>query len=105
MGIEQYFLMRIGDKEFPNRQLQTQTTFGKFPEINNQKLLLAGEWYHVALTWDIATATIAFYVNGKLSLLHASSKEKKVVVSKVALGQMLQNNDNWTGIRVLRMKK
>ena len=54
---------------------------------------------------DVAHMGIAFYVNGKLSLLHASSKEKKVVVSKVALGQMLQNNDNWTGIRVLRMKK
>ena len=59
----------------------------------------------MALTWDIATATIAFYVNGKLSLLHASSKEKKVVISKVTLGQMLKKNKNWTGVRVLRMKK
>ncbi|MEY8723192.1 N-acetylmuramoyl-L-alanine amidase-like domain-containing protein [Bacteroides stercorirosoris] len=54
---------------------------------------------------DVTHMGIAFYVDGKLSLLHASSKEKKVVVSKVALGQMLLSNDNWTGIRVLRMKK
>lgn len=54
---------------------------------------------------DVAHMGIAFYVDGKLSLLHASSNEKKVVVSKVALGQMLRNNDSWTGIRVLRMKK
>ena len=54
---------------------------------------------------DVAHMGIAFYIDGKLCLLHASSKEKKVVVSKVALGQMLQSNDNWTGIRVLRMKK
>ena len=54
---------------------------------------------------DVAHMGIAFYVNGKLSLLHASSKEKKVVISKVTLGQMLQKNKNWTGIRVLRMKK
>lgn len=53
---------------------------------------------------DVAHMGIAFYVNGKLSLLHASSKEKKVVVSKVALRQMLENNNSWTGIRVLRMK-
>lgn len=54
---------------------------------------------------DVAHMGIAFYVNGKLSLLHASSKEKKVVISKVTLGQMLKKNKNWTGVRVLRMKK
>lgn len=54
---------------------------------------------------DVAHMGIAFYVQGKLSLLHASSSEKKVTVSKVALAQMLKNNDKWTGIRVLRMKK
>ena len=59
----------------------------------------------ILLDWMWLIWVLSFYVNGKLSLLHASSKEKKVVVSKVALGQMLQNNDNWTGIRVLRMKK
>lgn len=54
---------------------------------------------------DVAHMGIAFYVDGKLSLLHASSKDKKVTVSKIALRQMLLNNDQWTGIRVLRMKK
>ncbi|WP_291528566.1 N-acetylmuramoyl-L-alanine amidase-like domain-containing protein [Bacteroides sp. UBA939] len=54
---------------------------------------------------DVTHMGIAFYVDDKLCLLHASSKDKKVVVSKVALGQMLKSNDNWTGIRVLRMKK
>lgn len=54
---------------------------------------------------DVAHMGIAFYVDGKLSLLHASSKEKKVTVSKIALRQMLLNNDQWTGIRVLRMKE
>ncbi len=54
---------------------------------------------------DIAHMGIAFYVEEKLCLLHASSVEGKVVVSKVALGQMLKNNDRWTGIRVVRLKK
>ena len=58
--------MRIGDSNFPNQQLQVQSTFGKFPESSKQKLLLPGEWYHVALTWDLANTTIAFYVNGQL---------------------------------------
>lgn len=53
---------------------------------------------------DVAHMGIAFYVNDKLSLLHASSKDKKVVVSKVTLRQMLKKNRNWTGIRVVRMR-
>lgn len=95
MGIEQYFLMRIGDKEFPNRQLQTQTTFGKFPEINNQKLLLAGEWYHVALTWAIATATIAFYVTGQLQSI--STSHGKSDLTSISLGDKLPDDEFGNG--------
>ena len=95
MGIEQYFLMRIGDKDFPNRQLQTQTTFGKFPEISNQKLLLAGEWYHVALTWDIATATIAFYVNGQLQSI--STSHGKSDLTSISLGDKLPDDEFGNG--------
>lgn len=54
---------------------------------------------------DVVHLGIAFYVDGKLTLLHASSTDKKVEVSKVALSQMLKDNSKWTGIRVLRMKK
>lgn len=54
---------------------------------------------------DVAHMGIAFYADDKLTLVHASSTEKKVVVSKVALSQMLKDNNKWTGIRVLRMKK
>ncbi|MBQ8672647.1 MAG: DUF1460 domain-containing protein [Bacteroides sp.] len=54
---------------------------------------------------DIAHFGIAIYVDGKLGLLHASSSEKKVVISRVAMSQMLKSNYKWTGIRVLRMKK
>lgn len=54
---------------------------------------------------DISHMGLAFYVDGKLTLLHASSTDKKVEVSKVALSQMLKDNSKLTGIRVLRMKK
>ena len=65
MGIEQYFCFRAGDASFPRQQLQIQTPAGKFPEANKSKLLNANEWYHLALTYDVATKTIVFYVNGK----------------------------------------
>lgn len=54
---------------------------------------------------DIAHVGIAFYAGGKLTLIHASSKEGKVIASSVTLPQMLKDNDKWTGIRVVRMKK
>lgn len=54
---------------------------------------------------DVAHMGIAFYADGKLTLIHASSAEGKVVASNLALSQLLKNNNTWTGIRVLRMKK
>ena len=54
---------------------------------------------------DVAHMGIAFYADSKLLLVHASSTDKKVVASKVSLSQMLKDNNKWTGIRVLRMKK
>ena len=84
MGIEMYLQMRLGDASFPNQQLQVQTTYGKFPDASKQKLLLAGEWYHVALTWDLATTTIAYYVNGQLQSI--STSHGKSDLTSISLG-------------------
>ena len=54
---------------------------------------------------DIAHLGIAFYADGKLTLIHASSDKGMVVASTTTLSQMLKDNKKWTGIRVLRMKK
>jgi len=95
MGIEQYYLMRIGDASFPNQQLQVQSTFGKFPEASKQKLLLAGEWYHVALTWDLANATIAFYVNGQLQSI--SNAHGKSDLTSINLGDKAPDDEFGNG--------
>ena len=84
MGIEMYLQMRLGDASFPNQQLQVQSTYGKFPDASKQKLLLAGEWYHVALTWDLATTTIAYYVNGQLQSI--STSHGKSDLTSISLG-------------------
>lgn len=54
---------------------------------------------------DVAHVGIAFYADGKLGLLHASSSEGKVMVSNYSLRRLLANNRYWTGIRVVRLKK
>lgn len=54
---------------------------------------------------DIAHMGIAMNVDGTLTLLHASTTDMKVEVSKVSLKEMLRRNKSWTGVRVIRMKK
>lgn len=69
MGIEDYLLLRIGDSNFERQQLQFDGSgvgFGKFPKKDDLKLLNAGEWYHIAATYDEQTRIVRIYVNGKL---------------------------------------
>lgn len=54
---------------------------------------------------DVCHMGIALYIDKKLTLIHASQSDKKVVVNKTVLAHMLDSHDNWTGIRVVRMKK
>lgn len=54
---------------------------------------------------DVAHMGIAINVDGTLALLHASTTDMKVEVSKVSLKEMLRRNKSWTGVRVIRMKK
>lgn len=95
MGIEQYLCVRLGDTGFPRQQLQVQTPVGKFPTADKKLQLQAGEWYHIALTWDLNTQVIAFYVNGKLQ-----SREEghgKSDVTTISLGDKLADDDNGNG--------
>ena len=54
---------------------------------------------------DVAHMGLAFNISGKLTLMHASSIEKRVVVSRITIKKMLEDNPKWTGIRVLRVVK
>jgi hypothetical protein len=66
MGIEGYFLMRIGDGGgYPAGQIQFAGNAGNFPNADLNKALKKGEWNHIALTYDKATNVIVIYVNGK----------------------------------------
>ena len=66
MGVEQHCLLRIGDAGYPREQLQLQVGGTKFPAANAGPTLSAGEWYHIAFTWDIATTEASLYINGEL---------------------------------------
>lgn len=79
MGVEQHCLLRLGDANFPRQQLQAQIGGSKFPEADKSLSLNAGEWYHVAMTWDIASTKICFYVNGRLQSEGTLSYDKPTI--------------------------
>lgn len=69
MGIEGYFLIRMGDNGWPPAQIQVSKTAGlggPWPPADDSKKLKSGEWLHVALTFDAAgTREMTIYINGK----------------------------------------
>ncbi len=54
---------------------------------------------------DVKHLGIAFYVEGKLTLIHASQAEGKVVVGRKSLSFVLEDDPKATGIRVLRLNR
>lgn len=53
---------------------------------------------------DVTHMGIAVWLSGKLHMLHASSKEKKVILDKVSLHDYLAPRKSCPGIRVIRVK-
>ena len=103
MGVEQYLLLRIGDTNFERQQLQFDgsgagSKFGKFPERDATKNLSAGQWYHVACTYDQATRRVCVYVNGELQSegtemgLTSMSEDTRINLAMRALYDYYLNN-------------
>jgi hypothetical protein len=69
MGIEGYFLIRIGDSGFPTEQIQIAKSSvfgGNWPSADNNKRLKKDVWQHIALTFDLVTREMVLYVDGKV---------------------------------------
>lgn len=64
-GIENKFLIRIGDANFPENQVQMVNPNGNFPEKNSDLGLPVNEWVHVAAVWNAETGERIIYTNGQ----------------------------------------
>jgi len=62
MGIENEFLIRIGDSGVPDNQIQLATSSGNVTDIN--WTIETGKWTHVALTFDSSSGATDVYING-----------------------------------------
>lgn len=64
-GIENEFLIRIGDGDRPRDQLQLVSPGGnKWPAPNAAPGLPVNEWVHIAVVWDATTGECIYYQNG-----------------------------------------
>jgi hypothetical protein len=66
MGIEENFLLRLGDVSIANNQLQLAGGIisGKSHPVSSKAFFATGQWYHVAMVYN--NSTISLYVNGML---------------------------------------
>lgn len=91
MGIESNYLLRIGDSDIPNNQLQLAAT----KSCTNADLQLeSNKWYHVAVTFD--KGSVKIYINGVEKYSGSAGK------SSVSLGAKHTNEDDgsrcfWVG--------
>jgi hypothetical protein len=69
MGVEGYFLIRIGDSGFPPEQIQIAKGSGyggNWPPADESKKLKKDIWQHIALTVDLTSREMVIYVDGKV---------------------------------------
>ncbi|MCC8036405.1 MAG: DUF1735 and LamG domain-containing protein [Rikenellaceae bacterium] len=66
MGIEQYFLLRLGDTGYDPAQLQVATSGGSFPSADANKVFSKNEWHHFAVTYNGSTKEIEIYADGRI---------------------------------------
>lgn len=69
MGIEEYFMIRLGDASWPAEQLQfaqLASFGGKWPPPDNNKRLKKDVWTHFAFTFDLISREMRIYINGKV---------------------------------------
>ena len=93
------------EKRISNTQLR-YITKDHIEEVADQ--IKDGDIIAIATTLnglDISHVGIAIHVNNKLHLMHASSTEKKVVISAKPLSEYMAGIKSNTGILVARMKK
>lgn len=91
MGIEQYYLLRIGDSGLPSNQLQLAAS----KSCTSADLQLeSNTWYHVAVTFD--KGNVKIFINGVEKLSGSAG------MSSVSLGAKHTNEENgercfWVG--------
>lgn len=63
-GIENKFLIRIGDADRPRDQIQVVAPGGNFPAPNVVSGLPVNEWVHIAIVYDNVTKERIYYKDG-----------------------------------------
>ena len=69
MGVEEHFLLRIGDDRYPRGHFQAALSNsgfgGGWPPAGSIPLLELNTWYHLAFTFDCDTREAVMYIDGQ----------------------------------------
>lgn len=63
-GVEGEWLLRVGDVDRGNDELQLSTSRGSFPQGRKVSGIPTNEWVHIAVVWDGETGDRIYYRNG-----------------------------------------
>lgn len=67
MGVEDAFLIRIGDAGIPQNQLQIATA-NRAKYTSSDLIIPTNVWVHIAVTYDAVTHELTVYINGRNKL-------------------------------------
>ena len=98
-------LIKINETEISAR---TYYYIPKGSVVRHEKMIKSGDLIAITISMDnldISHVGMAVKKDGRIHLLHASSSDKKVVISKKPLSDYLIANKNQSGIIVCRLKE
>ncbi len=96
MGVEDRFLVRTGDSNYPG-QLQVVIAKFKYPGRSAAKVLPLGKWVHVAVTYSSTAKKVKIYVNGALQSEETADHGAVNLASAFYVGRSYSLERYWMG--------
>ena len=94
-GMENHFLIRIGDADRPANQLQVVCPDGsKWPAANTVDGLPTGEWVHIAIVYDTTTGERIYYRDGRVVASDMGAVRPLDITDNCNIG-ISYNGDRW----------
>jgi molybdopterin-binding protein len=85
MGIESYYLIRMGDSNYEDQiQVAAASFGGNWPARDAAKRLKKEQWYHVALTFNVTSGEQILYVNGKVQAQVTQGAASSINLTRVS---------------------
>lgn len=97
-GVENKFLIRLGDTFQAGEIMVVKGSSGKYPDnANDRTKAPVGRWFHLAVTHD-ASNTLKIYIDGKLMSTTKAASGTINLASSCYIGKSFNDNRWWPGM-------